>query len=108
MRGIFDTGSSNAWILSTWCDNYEDTNLLFNPDLSNTFRKTDLVEEVCYGSGDLNGVYGYDDFYLGEPSDDGIHIKDHMIGIITSNTVLKGNKFDAIIGLAFEGLVEHG
>lgn len=77
LRGCFDTGSANAWILSSEA---EDTvsrgeNQAFNPALSFTFEDTDLFEKIQFGSGTLEGYFGYDDFLLGKENDTGIHIE---------------------------------
>jgi hypothetical protein len=55
MRGCFDTGSANSWILST---EDKDTvnkgeNLAFNPQESTTFVSTNVGESIQFGSGSL-------------------------------------------------------
>lgn len=68
VRVIFDTGSTNSWVLSTMCNTkrcHDGTNKVFNPDASSTFSITDEACEIEFGSGTLAGVFGYDDFHLG-------------------------------------------
>jgi hypothetical protein len=75
LRGCFDTGSANSWILST-----EDRltlakgeNLAFDPEESNTFFETDIAESIQFGSGSLEGYFGHDSFFIGK-GDHEIHI----------------------------------
>jgi hypothetical protein len=46
IRAIFDTGSTNQWVLSSQCENlccHDGTNWVYDPDSSSTFEKTNYV-----------------------------------------------------------------
>lgn len=64
---IFDTGSTNTWISSTLQEaegDIESVSLLYDPELSNTFKVSDYQCSINFGSGKLAGVFGWDDIYL--------------------------------------------
>ena len=69
LRGCFDTGSSNAWILAAGCDNKRcepgSKNEYFKPNESSTFYNTSMFTEIQFGSGALVGYFGVDNFMVG-------------------------------------------
>jgi pepsin A len=68
LRAIFDTGSTNQWVLSSLCNSdgiKTGKNRAFNPHSSNTFNITTIDVEIEFGSGPLEGVFGFDDFWVG-------------------------------------------
>jgi len=68
LRVIFDTGSSNTWVLSSLCMSercHDGTNKVFKPEKSTTLEMTDDECKIEFGSGTLQGIFAYDDFYLG-------------------------------------------
>lgn len=110
MRGCFDTGSANAWILSSQCVNERckkgTKNEFFNPFESNTFVNTSEWTSIQFGSGALRGYFGIDDFRVGHGSNE-IHIKDQCQGLIVEEHVLDDD-YDAIIGLAYPTMADTG
>ncbi len=80
VRAIFDTGSTNQWVLSTLCDSpccHDGSNEVFNPDISSTFEMTNIGVEIEFGSGCLQGYFGYDDFWVGGGENHSkIHVQD--------------------------------
>ncbi|CDW75789.1 pepsinogen c precursor [Stylonychia lemnae] len=109
IRGCFDTGSANSWILSSECttDSCKNgINQFFNPDNSPTFSNLHLRDEIMFGSGKLSGYFGEDDFRLGL-GDYGITIHKQTIGLIIEEAILDKD-YDAIIGLAYPKMASHG
>jgi hypothetical protein len=110
MRACFDTGSANAWILSSQCNNDRCTpgsvNEYYDPFESNTFTNTSEWTSIQFGSGALRGYFGIDDFRLGQGVNE-IHIRDQTLGLIVEEHVLD-NDYDAIIGLAYPKMANGG
>jgi phytepsin len=79
IRACFDTGSANAWILSSSCNNERcmpgSFNKYFDPFESNTFTNTSKWTSILFGSGALTGYFGIDDFRVGQGFNK-IHIKE--------------------------------
>lgn len=79
VRGIFDTGSANPWILSKESvgDN-ANGNQFFDPDLTKTVEEGGHYSEpddmvlttISFGSGSLSGYFVTDTLTLGDPDDD--------------------------------------
>jgi len=70
MRAVFDTGSTNAWIL----DKNTDTGSFpkkysYNPEASTTKHKTNLKADFSFGIGNLGGTFYTDDIRLGNCKD---------------------------------------
>jgi pepsin A len=87
IRGIFDTGSANMWIMSTWCTTgdctWENHNM-FNPDLSSTFSATTYETSIEFGSGVLAGTFGVDTAMVMSGNDgETITVTDQTFGLIT-------------------------
>ncbi|KAM9234750.1 gastricsin isoform 3-T5 [Dugong dugon] len=58
---LFDTGSSNLWVPSVYCQSQACTSHpRFNPSESSTFSTNGQTFSVQYGSGSLTGFFGYD------------------------------------------------
>lgn len=110
MRGCFDTGSANAWILSSYCTDFRCTpnspNYYYTPEDSSTFVSTNIYREIEFGSGILSGFFGFDDFRLG-PNDDDVHIVGQTLGLMIEEGVLDDD-YDAIIGLAYPTMADVG
>lgn len=110
MRACFDTGSANAWILSSQCTNDRCTpgsfNEYYDPNESTTFTNTSEWTSIQFGSGALRGYFGIDDFRLGQGVNE-IHIKEQTLGLIVEEHVLD-NDYDAIIGLAYPQMANGG
>jgi len=66
---VFDTGSVSVFVDSILCDTpvCVDGHNQYNPANSPTFKATNPIEGevVQYGSGALEGVLGFDTFYIG-------------------------------------------
>jgi Eukaryotic aspartyl protease len=110
MRACFDTGSANAWILSSQCTSYRcqegSQNMFFDPFSSYTFENTSEWTSIQFGSGALRGYFGIDDFRLGQGKDE-LHIKEQTIGLMVEEHVLDPD-YDAIIGLAYPEMANVG
>jgi len=103
---IFDTGSSNLWIMGSECGSAScKLHRSFNPKLSNSFRKKNVEMTVQFGSGRIKGYLGHDTFHLGP-----IHVKHQTFGQImqADGEVFSALKFDGILGLSFPGLSAAG
>ncbi|XP_029008875.1 gastricsin-like [Betta splendens] len=103
---LFDTGSSNLWVDSVYCNTQACTShTRFNPQQSSTYSSTSQTFYLPYGAGSLNGVFGYDTVNVG-----GIVITNQEIGLSTNepgqNFVVA--QFDGILGLAYPSLAAGG
>ena len=102
MRAIFDTGSTNLWVLCANCSssrNLSDENYLYEPDKSKSFEGTNIGAQVTFGSGSLLGFFAKDDMRLGGTGDDSkwsinlsflddtehdvVHVKKQTFGVAT-------------------------
>ncbi|XP_069488686.1 gastricsin-like [Ambystoma mexicanum] len=96
---LFDTGSSNLWVASTYCQSQACTNhALFNPSQSSTYTSNNQQFSMWYGSGSIEGIYGYDTVSI-----QGISISNQQFGLTTSETgsSFYYSKFDGIFGLGY-------
>ncbi|XP_066499999.1 gastricsin-like [Hoplias malabaricus] len=103
---LFDTGSSNLWVDSVYCNTQACTShTQFNPQQSSTYQSTSQTFYLPYGAGSLNGVFGYDTVTLS-----GITITGQEIGLSTNepgqNFVVA--PFDGILGLAYPYIAAGG
>ncbi|XP_032737350.1 pepsin B-like [Lontra canadensis] len=99
---LFDTGSSNLWVPSTYCQSQACSNHnTFNPSSSSTYRNNGQTYTLCYGSGSLTVLLGYDTVNV-----QNIVIKNQLFGlseIEPSNPFYYAN-FDGILGMAYPDL----
>lgn len=67
VRALFDTGSTNTWILNKNTDlkNHKDKELSYDDDASKTREKTEQKAIIQFGSGALAGHFFKDDVRLG-------------------------------------------
>ncbi|OCT91838.1 gastricsin [Xenopus laevis] len=107
---LFDTGSSNLWVPSTYCQNSACTNHhVFNPSQSSTYSSNGQRFTMGYGGGNVassvTGLFGYDTVSI-----QGISITNQEFGLTitepTSNFYY--SPFDGILGLAYPGLSVGG
>uniref|UniRef100_K7FGX3 Peptidase A1 domain-containing protein n=1 Tax=Pelodiscus sinensis TaxID=13735 RepID=K7FGX3_PELSI len=64
---LFDTGSSNLWVPSTYCQTQACSNhARFNPNQSSTFSNIGTTYTLPYGFGDVEVVLGYDTVTVSE------------------------------------------
>uniref|UniRef100_A0A8C0QXY9 Pepsin B n=1 Tax=Canis lupus dingo TaxID=286419 RepID=A0A8C0QXY9_CANLU len=99
---LFDTGSSNLWVPSTYCQSQACSNHnTFNPSSSSTYRNNGQTYTLYYGSGSLTVLLGYDTVTVSN-----IVINNQEFGlseIEPSNPFYYAN-FDGILGMAYPNL----
>ncbi|XP_069489136.1 gastricsin-like [Ambystoma mexicanum] len=103
---LFDTGSSNLWVASTYCQSQACTNHpLFNPSQSSTYTSNNQQFSLQYGTGSLTGILGYDTVTI-----QGVAITQQEFGLSVnepgSNFVYA--QFDGILGLAYPAISVEG
>ncbi|XP_072550938.1 gastricsin-like [Salminus brasiliensis] len=99
---LFDTGSSNLWVNSVYCNTQAcTTHTQFNPSDSSTYQSTSQTFYLLYGAGSLNGVFGYDTVTVS-----GITISNQEVGLSTSEPgqTFVVAQFSGILGLAYPSL----
>lgn len=85
VRGLFDTGSTNTWILndSVKLAGGAEKEYSFKPSDSTSFSETDQRAFIQFGSGALSGNFVLDDVRLGScdgMSSGQVHIKQQKFG----------------------------
>ncbi|XP_066541269.1 gastricsin-like [Hoplias malabaricus] len=103
---LFDTGSSNLWVNSVYCNTQACTShTQFNPQQSSTFQSTSQTFYLPYGAGALSGIFGYDTVTLS-----GITITGQEIGLSTNEPgrTFIVTPFDGILGLAYPSIAVGG
>ncbi|KAE8623470.1 hypothetical protein XENTR_v10005621 [Xenopus tropicalis] len=107
---LFDTGSSNLWVPSSYCQSSACTNHnVFKPSQSSTYSSNGQKFTMGYGGGNVassvTGLFGYDTVSI-----QGISITNQEFGLTitepTSNFYY--SPFDGILGLAYPGLSVEG
>ncbi|EWC73940.1 hypothetical protein C923_05394 [Plasmodium falciparum UGT5.1] len=113
IRPIFDTGSTNIWIVSTKCK--DETCLKvhrYNHKLSSSFKyyepHTNL--DIMFGTGIIQGVIGVETFKIGP-----FEIKNQSFGLVkrekasdNKSNVFERINFEGIVGLAFPEMLSTG
>nr|XP_044606073.1 pepsin A-like [Equus asinus] len=103
---IFDTGSSNLWVPSTYCSSLacSDHNH-FNPEDSSTYEATSESISITYGTGSMTGVLRYNTVRVG-----GIEDTNQIFGLSESepSSFLYYAPFDGILGLAYPSISSSG
>ncbi|XP_001501875.2 pepsin A [Equus caballus] len=103
---IFDTGSSNLWVPSTYCSSLACSNHnRFNPEDSSTYEATSESVSITYGTGSMTGVLGYDTVRVG-----GIEDTNQIFGLSETEpgSFLYYAPFDGILGLAYPSISASG
>ncbi|XP_077155646.1 gastricsin-like isoform X2 [Ranitomeya variabilis] len=103
---LFDTGSSNLWVASTYCSSEACQNHpLFNPSQSSTYSSNNQQFSMQYGSGSLTGVFGYDTVSV-----QGLTITNQEIGLSVNEpgTNFVYASFEGIFGMAYPSLSSGG
>uniref|UniRef100_A0A8C5SFD4 Peptidase A1 domain-containing protein n=1 Tax=Laticauda laticaudata TaxID=8630 RepID=A0A8C5SFD4_LATLA len=103
---LFDTGSSNLWVPSVYCQSQPCHNHpLFNPSQSSTYSSKGQTFSMQYGSGSLTGVFGYDTVTVSS-----IPITNQEFGLSETEpgSAFLYSKFDGILGLAYPSLSSGG
>ncbi|XP_036022900.1 gastricsin [Onychomys torridus] len=103
---LFDTGSSNLWVPSVYCQSQAcTTHPRYNPSESSTYYTEGQTFSLQYGTGSLTGFFGYDTLTL-----QGIQVPNQEFGL--SETEPGSNfvyaQFDGIMGLAYPALSVGG
>ncbi|XP_044307238.1 gastricsin-like [Varanus komodoensis] len=103
---LFDTGSSNLWVPSVYCQSEACTNHpLFDPSQSSTYSSNGQTFSLQYGTGSLTGVFGYDTVTI-----QGISISNQEFGLSETEpgTNFVYSQFDGILGLAYPSISAGG
>ncbi|XP_058525732.1 gastricsin [Ochotona princeps] len=99
---LFDTGSSNLWVPSVYCQSEAcTTHSRFNPSKSSTYYTDGQTFSLEYGSGSLTGFFGYDTFTI-----QSIKVSNQEFGLSETEpgTNFLYADFDGILGLAYPAL----
>jgi len=77
MRALFDTGSSNTWVLNKKALGTDGAlgEFSYDDQTSTTVRKTDQEAHIRFGSGSLSGHFYEDTFTIGAPGQATLQIK---------------------------------
>ena len=113
VRGLFDTGSTNTWIINDKVQTQNEKQFSFKPETSSSFHNTDQRAFIQFGSGSLSGNFVTDDVRLGScdgsKSSGQVHIKNQKFGqVLQQKTIFTGTNFESIVGLAYPALAEKG
>ncbi|XP_069481352.1 gastricsin-like [Ambystoma mexicanum] len=103
---LFDTGSSNLWVASTYCSSSACTNHpLFNPSQSSTYTSNNQQFSIQYGTGSLTGILGFDTVSI-----QGISItqQEFALSVNEPGTNFVYAQFDGILGLAYPSIAADG
>ncbi|KAM6218433.1 pepsin B [Rhynchocyon petersi] len=99
---LFDTGSSNLWVPSTYCQSQACSNHnRFNPNLSSTFRNNGQTYTLSYGSGSLSVVLEYDTVTV-----QNIVVNNQEFGLSENEPTnpFYYSDFDGILGMAYPNM----
>uniref|UniRef100_A0A8C4FCD0 pepsin A n=1 Tax=Dicentrarchus labrax TaxID=13489 RepID=A0A8C4FCD0_DICLA len=98
---VFDTGSSNLWVPSIYCNSPACNNHdKFNPGLSSTYRHNGSPLSIQYGTGSMTGFLGYDTVTVG-----GLAVRNQIFGMSKSEApFMQYMRADGILGLAYPRL----
>uniref|UniRef100_A0A8D2CRE4 Gastricsin n=1 Tax=Sciurus vulgaris TaxID=55149 RepID=A0A8D2CRE4_SCIVU len=103
---LFDTGSSNLWVPSVYCQSLAcTTHPRFNPSQSSTFSTNGQTFSLQYGTGSLTGFFGYDTLTV-----ESIQVPNQEFGLSEKEpgTNFVYAQFDGIMGLAYPALSMGG
>ncbi|XP_074971474.1 pepsin B-like [Phalacrocorax aristotelis] len=103
---LFDTGSSNLWVPSTYCQTPACSNhATFNPSASSTFINNGQTYTFSYGSGALSVVLGYDTLRI-----QNITVTKQEFGLSSNEPTqpFYYASFDGILGMGYPSLAVEG
>nr|P81498.2 RecName: Full=Gastricsin; AltName: Full=Pepsinogen C-1; Flags: Precursor [Suncus murinus]BAB11753.1 pepsinogen C [Suncus murinus] len=103
---LFDTGSSNLWVPSVYCQSQACTgHARFNPNQSSTYSTNGQTFSLQYGSGSLTGFFGYDTMTV-----QNIKVPHQEFGLSQNEpgTNFIYAQFDGIMGMAYPSLAMGG
>ncbi|CRG98084.1 plasmepsin X, putative [Plasmodium gallinaceum] len=115
MHPIFDTGSTNLWVVTTKCEEESCKKVhRYNPNKSKTFRRTLIGKRlrIVFGSGSISGSIGTETFILGEHV-----VRNQTFGLVESESDNNKNdgdnifeyiEFEGIVGLGFPEMLSAG
>ncbi|XP_069422778.1 pregnancy-associated glycoprotein 4-like [Ovis canadensis] len=94
---IFDTGSSDLWVPSDYCNSSAcSTHVRFRHLQSSTFRPTNKTFRIIYGAGTIKGVVAYDTVRIGE-----LVSTDQPFGLSVAEYGFQSRRYDGILGLNY-------
>ncbi|NXR42783.1 PEPC protein, partial [Zosterops hypoxanthus] len=103
---IFDTGSANLWVPSTYCQSPAcEDHARFNHSLSSTFLGIDATYTLSYGFGDVSVVLGCDTVTIQNIT---LRRQEFGLSLEEPSTPFSSLAFDGILGLAFPGVAIPG
>ncbi|XP_066561750.1 pepsin A-like [Amia ocellicauda] len=102
---FFDTGSSNLWVPSVYCNSAACGNhQRFNPSQSSTYRSTSQTLSIQYGTGSMTGILAYDTVTVA-----GIVDTNQIFCLSESEaSFMYYMEADGILGLAFPSIASSG
>lgn len=113
VKPIFDTGSTNLWVVGSKCKDDTCTKVTqFDPSASSTFRTASppVHLDITFGTGRIEGSTGIDDFTVGP-----FLVKGQSFGLVESEgghnmhgNIFKSINFEGIVGLAFPEMSSTG
>ncbi|KAM3872253.1 pepsin A-like [Diretmus argenteus] len=100
-RVVFDTGSSNLWVPSLYCNDQAcKDHRRYNPQQSSTFKMGNQPLSVWYGTGSMTGYLASDTVQVG-----GITVANQVFGMTeTEAPFMASMQADGILGLAFQSI----
>jgi cathepsin D len=112
IRGLFDTGSTNTWVLNKKTPINGEKEFSYDDTASCSAKKLPQRAMIQFGSGALAGHFMTDDVRIGTcdgQSSGQIHIKNQKFGNVEKQkTIFTGHNFEAIVGMAYPALAEKG
>jgi len=114
IRALFDTGSTNTWILNdrVQLPGNAVKEFSYKDEESCSAKILPQRAMIQFGSGALAGHFMTDDIRVGScdaKSTGQIHIKDQKFGNVEKqSTIFTGKNFEAIVGMAYPALAEKG
>ncbi|NXA39634.1 PEPC protein, partial [Eudromia elegans] len=105
-RVLFDTGSANLWVPSTYCETPAcDAHSRFEPSQSSTFSSIGTTYTLAYGFGDLSVVLGYDTVTI-----QNMVVTNQEFGLSQDEPSRPYYylDFDGILGMAYPGVAISG
>ncbi|CAM9905590.1 unnamed protein product, partial [Heterosigma akashiwo] len=104
---VFDTGSSNLWVVSDHCTSVPSSTAAFHSGKSSTFQQSREPFHITYGSGAVKGKWSSDACGVGTLS-----VKDFDFGLVKESS--GGSRFfqalrgSGILGMAFQSISMSG
>ncbi|KAM3872494.1 pepsin A-like [Diretmus argenteus] len=100
-RVLFDTGSSNLWVPSLYCNDQAcKDHRRYNPQQSSTFKMGNQALSIRYGTGSMTGYLASDTVQVG-----GVTVANQVFGMTeTESPYQEYMVWDGILGLAFQSL----